>query len=208
LNDNQRVTGNDSGNVLIANNLILSGAPDARLAFTNGGHDVVFRHNTFFNPWALVDGSKPLTGLSMVDNIMNNGQYGLSCFYGDNERSTCWPGYNLSTNVIIDNQGVAGLAGSYPGNFIAANQAAVQFVDAAGGNFGLADTSPYKGMASDGTDPGIDQDALTSALAGTRTPGPSGTQTPGPSDGLTPGPSGASDAPMPGPSPHTDASTL
>ncbi len=166
LEDNEKVSG-QSGNLVIENNLMI-GPVDSRAFLTNGGHDLVFSHNTIRNSWSPGGGaSLPTKNLTLIDNIFNNGLYGLGCFYGDNEWSTCWPGYNISTNVIIDNQSVGGLLSIYPGNFVAANQAAVQFVDAAGGNFRLASTSPYKSMASDGTDPGINQDALEAALAGT-----------------------------------------
>ncbi len=56
-----------------------------------------------------------------------------------------------------------------PGNGFPADWDAVGFVDLAGGDYHLAPTSPYKGQASDGTDPGCDIDALMLAVAGVET---------------------------------------
>ena len=42
--------------------------------------------------------------------------------------------------------------------------AAVGFVDRAGGNYRLADSSPYKRAGTDGKDPGVDLDANSAAM--------------------------------------------
>ncbi len=202
LQDNEKVTG-QSGNVVIENNLMISPSGDSKAFLTNGGHDVVFSHNTILNSQSLGGGENlPTKNLTLIDNIVNNGPYGLSCFIGDGARSTCWPGLLIESNVIVDNQRVGGLSSIYPsGNFFPPSDVAVGWVDSAKDDYRLSESSPYKGMASDGTDPGIDQDALTAALAGATTPsGPSGTETSGPSATETPGPpdalrTGPSDAP-------------
>ena len=55
----------------------------------------------------------------------------------------------------------------YPAeNFFASSLDAVGFVDRTGGDYRLAATSPYKNMATDGTDIGADIDALEAATAG------------------------------------------
>src|SRR6185436_5273479 len=59
-----------------------------------------------------------------------------------------------------------GNAGRYPpDNFFPASIDAVGFVNASSGDYRLAPTSPYRGAASDGTDVGVNVDALATALA-------------------------------------------
>jgi hypothetical protein len=55
-----------------------------------------------------------------------------------------------------------------PGNYCVSTIDKVGFEDIAHSNYRLAQTSPYKGKASDGKDPGMDMDNLMSAI-GTRT---------------------------------------
>ena len=75
-------------------------------------------------------------------------------------------------NVILDNRSSAGKSGDgplnnrYPNDFIAVNQAAVGWTDAANANYALAGNSPYKGQASDGTDPGVNMDRAPGCFVG------------------------------------------
>ncbi len=46
------------------------------------------------------------------------------------------------------------MLGGHRGNFYPASRDTVDFVDLAGGKYGLAPSSSYKGKATDGTDPG------------------------------------------------------
>ena len=66
---------------------------------------------------------------------------------------------------LINNNGLDKLAQYYPaGNFFPSSPAAVGFVDYAKKDFRLATNSKYKGRSKDGTDPGIDLEALRAAL--------------------------------------------
>jgi hypothetical protein len=66
------------------------------------------------------------------------------------------PGWVFAGNVLI-----GAPSASYPTeNFFPATVNAVGFVNAAGGDYRLAASSPYKGQATDGTDPGADIDAV------------------------------------------------
>ena len=124
------------------------------------------------NAWALgVGAGLPTQNLTLIDNILHHGHYGMGC---DGGGSACWPGLVIQTNVIVDNQGVGGISSLYPGgNFFPATDAAVGWVDPANGNYSLSASSPYKGKASDGTDPGVDMNGLLAALGGAAsTPSP------------------------------------
>ena len=170
LKDNEKVTG-QSGNLVIEDNLMTASSTDSRAFLTNGGHDVVFTHNTILNAWALgVGAGLPTQNLTLIDNILHHGKYGMGCDGG----GACWPGLVIKNNLIVDNQGVGGLSSLYPaGNFFPSSDAAVGWVDPASDNYGLSASSPYKGKASDGTDPGVDMNGLLAALGGTAsTPSP------------------------------------
>src|SRR6266849_289140 len=124
------------------------------------------------------------------DNILANNEYGLNC----QSAQPCWPNLVQNHNVILDNRTPDGkiangpLDNRYPNDFITANQAAVGWVDIANVNYALANNSPYKGRASDGTDPGVDMSSLIAALRGvTPTPTPNPTPTPTPTPTPAPG---------------------
>jgi hypothetical protein len=59
-----------------------------------------------------------------------------------------------------------GSAGYPIGNFYPINMGLIQLVNVAAGDFHLLATSPYKGKATDGRDPGADIDAVNAALIG------------------------------------------
>lgn len=90
------------------------------------------------------------------------------------------PGWIYAGNVL------AGAGSGYPsGNFYPATLAEVQL----GADFRLAPTSPFKGKATDGTDPGADMTALLAAqgeLTATPTPSPTPVPTPIPSPSPSP----------------------
>src|SRR5258706_4409552 len=147
------------------------------------------------------------------DNILAHNEYGLNC----QSTTPCWPNLVQNHNVILDNRSTGGKIGDgplnnrYPNDFIAANQAAVGWVDTANINYALANTSPYKGHASDRTDPGVNMTALLAAVVGssptptpTPTPTPSGSPTPSPTATPSPTPT-ATPTPVPSPTPTPDA---
>jgi hypothetical protein len=83
--------------------------------------------------------------------------------------STCFKTYTFADNVL------AAVTKAFPpnkwpsGNFFPATANDIKFVDynnGNGGNYQLQATSPYKGKASDGTDPGADIVSLNAALQG------------------------------------------
>ena len=83
--------------------------------------------------------------------------------------STCFKTYTFANNVLV------AVPTPFPpskwpgGNFFAATVSDVLFTSYSSGNGGdyqLQASSPYKGKASDGTDPGADINALNAAIQG------------------------------------------
>lgn len=110
------------------------------------------------------DGTRPVSNLTFRDNIVTSGGY----FFNPN---SSYPGKVEDHNVIINNSGSA--PPSYTsGDFVVSNDGAVGFVDVSGADGGgdyhgyaLAPGSPFKGRASDGTDPGVNFTTLDAALS-------------------------------------------
>ncbi len=185
-------------NVVIENNLFEgSTSPVANIG---GSDNVVFRNNTAVDLVGNPDVSMIFSyspnnvGLVMEDNIFYNGEYGLNCILGGD---VCWPGKMTARNVIIDNRSQGQKAYQGPltnlyqgGNFFPNSVGEVGFVDKASGNWRLATNSPYKGLGFGGTDPGVNMDALLSALAGSApsSPTPTPIATPTPTPTVTPMP--------------------
>jgi hypothetical protein len=122
------------------------------------------------------DGRQPVANVTFRDNIVTSGGY----FFNPN---SSYPGKIEDHNVIINNSGAA--PPSYTsGDVVVNGDAAVGFVNVSGADAGgdyhgyaLASTSPYKGRASDGTDPGVNFGLLDTALgaSGSTTSGTGGT---------------------------------
>jgi hypothetical protein len=131
--------------------------------------DVTVAHNTLVSPtsvfmYAGANGDT-LLRFNVRDNVSSGGTYG---YIGDNFAGlTAWTHYVVNGTMTGNVIAMAALGTSYPtGNFYPTSMSAVGFVDLAGGNFRLASTSPHKGQASDGRDPGADIDAVTSKTQG------------------------------------------
>ena len=179
----------EGGNVVVSNNLIygdsvpyLSTHASSPYMFvqTTGGFNVTYRHNTVRGNTnsMLFGGGAAQRDVVFSDNLTNSGNYWFNCT-NDGQLNTCWPGMNQQKNVMINTSG--GSPPSYTSSdFVAANDAAVGFQNLSACDSGsdyhgcaLSASSPYKGMASDGKDPGVDFAALDAALAGsTPTPSP------------------------------------
>ncbi|MGH9968277.1 MAG: DUF4214 domain-containing protein [Pyrinomonadaceae bacterium] len=183
-------------NVVFENNLFENlGSP---LLTVGGSAGVVFRHNTAVGGGTAGEVSMVFghgeanEGFRFEDNIVQNNQYGLNCSLGST--AACYPNHVVSSGVILDNRtqaerDIAGpLANRYPaGNFFPDTVAQIQFIDIPTSQWGLASTSPYKGRGTNGTDPGVDMNALLAALAGVAPP-PTPTPTPPPTPTPTPTP--------------------
>jgi Calx-beta domain-containing protein len=144
-------------------------------------------------------------GFVYRDNLTIHSGYGI---FGDGTGEgtlglqTFCPGYVFTHNVVV-----GAPANLYPaGNFYPANTSDVLFVDYAGGNYGLQATSPYNNAATDGTEIGVDMNALLAAQGGAATTGvptpiPTPVAPPVPMPSPAPGPTPAPPTPAPTPTP-------
>jgi hypothetical protein len=169
--------------VKINNNLIqnlssvygISPRPWATAAAQRPITDVQITHNTvttpggvaLYNDLHLNSATINIDGLDYSNNIWIHGNYNIALSRLVN--------YTMTKNVIAMYPpngryawNKANFNSQYPGgNFMADPYVdAVGFVDYAGGNFRLAPSSPYKNLATDGTDPGCNIDVLEAAIDG------------------------------------------
>lgn len=175
------IAGQDSPNVsemtarvLIDNNEAvvteLNGANGFCCQHTNGGTDITWRHNTVLitssGGYAAFHESTPeVDQFDWTDNLVTqaNGWIGTAQGNCNATLAAYFTNYTFDFNAIIGPS-----FGNYPANnFFPANNAAVSFVDFAGGDYRLQTSSTYHNAASDGTDIGADIDAIDAAIAGT-----------------------------------------
>src|SRR5437867_84504 len=138
--------------ILVRNNLWLdvsASLNDGIVFMSYSDNDITIDHNTAFQGGAAIwtSGGGPFA-------FTNNLQYVGGGIQGGSSPST------NTHNVEI------GGPGNFPtvGNFFP-SLTAVGFVDFAGGNYALAAASPYRMAATDGTDIGVDFNALNAATA-------------------------------------------
>jgi hypothetical protein len=135
-----------------------------------GGTDgVLFQHNTsnlagsqFLNLGDTLN--RPNTNFVVLDNLGPAGTYGV--FGGGVGSGTA--ALNAYAQWTFEGNVLAGAnAASYPANnFYPPNfPQGIGFVDPANGDYRLSSSSPYKGRATDGGDPGVDFDALLAKTA-------------------------------------------
>ena len=135
--------------------------------------DVVITHNTMMSPTnsAFIFGPAGTQQLqfSARDNLVGGGQYGMlgDNFGGAAAFANYAPGGVFLGNVMILANGGAAFP---PGNSYPTTAAAVGFVNFAVDDYRLLPTSPFKGKATDGRDPGADIDAVSAATSGVRVP--------------------------------------
>jgi len=195
--------------VTITNNLIKN---EALLLQSSHAANVSVTHNTVVN-----DHPTPIYGSSTVsaegenpnflfnDNIVANNAYGINCNI-DGVTSSCFPNFTISKNVFVDNAFNGDLQSRYGAGILSPIVNAfsqVGFSDVANDDYRLAPSSPFKNAATDGTDPGVNMDALLAALSETvplPTPTPTSEPTPTPTPEPTPTPT-PEPTPMPTPEP-------
>ena len=148
-------------------------------------NNVSIRHVTAFpdlrNWIMIVDNDRlypPMFGFTFTDNIVPIPRYPIWTTGADSCASsvipatvmaTCFKTYTF-TNNVLPAPTKADPPSKWPvGNFFPATVNDVGFVNynnGNGGDYHLQASSPYKGKASDGTDPGADIDAVNAAIQG------------------------------------------
>lgn len=178
LGHDEGVASGQTSRVTIRNNLFedVGGerwGGDGRLfQILDGAVDVVIEHNTALQTGNLVtaDG-RPNGGFVFRDNIALGNAYGIvgsGTAPGLGTLAAFFPGAVVSRNVIVG----ADARAYPPDNFFPARVDDVGFTSVREGDYRLRDGSPYKRRASDGTDVGVDMNAL-GAIGGPEAPSPS-----------------------------------
>jgi uncharacterized protein YjdB len=113
----------------------------------------------------------PENGFYMVDNALSHSWGGVFGDYkgeGNAALGAYAPGATVARNILYGYDGWPGYNPDiYPaGNYFAGLVSNVGFTSYSGGDLSLGASSPYKGKASDGTDPGADFVGLRAAIAG------------------------------------------
>jgi hypothetical protein len=155
--------------ILVKNNLFydIGGqwGGGALLQVLNGAFGISFVHNTAVQSGNLITADeKPTTAFSYRDNIALENQYGIigtNTGVGLPTLDAYFPGAVVTANVIV-----GGLPGNYPtGNYFPASINDVGFADTLQLDYQLTSQSPYHDRADDGTDIGVNLDALCTALS-------------------------------------------
>ena len=141
---------------------------------TPGGiKNLVIDHNTWINHYNVTDfsGKPSVTGYVYTNNIVAHGQYGIHLSGGPagpevNHLNVAAPGFTFEGNLIAG--GTASGWGVSASNGFPANFGAIGFANLGSGNYSLTASSPYKGKATDGTDPGADYAAVAKATQGVK----------------------------------------
>ena len=130
-------------------------------------HDITFAHNTMIHNYT-GDGQMMISDVSfggarnivMRDNVATKGgPYGAVMYSGSRIGTASLDAFapnswNFDRNVVI------GLDQEFvpwhpQASFYAPTMASVGFTNAGGGDYSLGSSSPYRGRATNGTDPGV-----------------------------------------------------
>lgn len=131
--------------------------------------DVVIEHNTALQTDSIVLGGDGAAhaGFVFSDNIAVHNAYGIigsGVGPGHPTLKRYFPGAVIRKNVFVGGPGRR----YPPENFFPGSLDQVGFVDRAGGNYRLGALSPYRRVATDGKDVGVDFEALCTRLAAAR----------------------------------------
>ncbi|HMQ02276.1 MAG TPA: hypothetical protein PKD79_04420, partial [Candidatus Doudnabacteria bacterium] len=171
-------------NMLIEHNLLLiTGEPlggIGRTAYIGRGqgnsvsNNVVFNHNTVINtdnyyPRFYFDDSNNgvyLSNFKFDNNILAPTQTDYNGFYRSNSTGTNALNSAAGNSWTFDKNVIRQSASGYPNTSFYTNSFnAIGFENTNAGNYKLASNSPYKGQATNGTDPGVNWDVLMAATA-------------------------------------------
>lgn len=134
----------------------------------NDGEDVQIEHNTWISQTGAVFMlyGNPTKDLLFRNNLGDRAEYGIKGD-GAGEGTVALNAYSPGGWVFAGNVIAGADPAVYPAvNFYPATMAAVGL----GADYRLLPTSPFKGQATDGKDPGADMDAIAAAMGGTPIP--------------------------------------
>ena len=142
------------------------GGNGAFLQMLDGTASVTVDHNSVFQSGNVITGDgRPHTGFVFTNNIAPHNLYGVigtGHGPGNDSLDAFFPAHDFRRNAIP-----GAFAPTYPSdNFYPANLTDLKFVDFAGGNYRLANGSPYKSAGTDGRDLGADLDTVATATCG------------------------------------------
>lgn len=147
-------------------NNLFSGIKGRLFQFLQFPKDIVIEKNTAAETGNLIMSENQTSGFVMRDNIFSVnglGIFGSGLGSGNRVLSENFPGAVVRNNGFIGE----GVSGYYPsGNTYVNKMADVRFVDPANGNYRLQPNSPLRGKGQNNTDPGVNMDALETAIAG------------------------------------------
>ncbi len=140
------------------------GGPGGWMVVSNGTRDVLIDHNTVDHDGFIAAASgEANVGFVYTNNLSRHGQYGIYGSYhgaGWDSINIYFPGIVMRRNVLA-----GGDASKYPTDnfFPASSTFTANFVSASTGDYRLASTSAYIGMATDTTSVGADILGITAA---------------------------------------------
>lgn len=171
-----------SRGITFSNNLIIDPSPNLSpdipggllsLNFSNAD-DVTITHNTVpWKAWRMFNTFDTINNLRIQDNIFTAGQN--TCLWGETTTpiEKCWVNAVNDHNLLVNLGSLDDLKiwwlNPWPNQFVVSSWDAVGFVRLNSaldktGRYELAVNSPYKGKASDGSDPGVNYTQLIAGL--------------------------------------------
>lgn len=163
-----------SNNMAVNNSYFGVGIQTVLSGESEGGSTWSVTHNTAQNLSGgtayngFINANAPILSMAIQDNIGNYKNYGLLCQDPPNTQAHCYPSAVIDHNVIVDTQAVGFGTTAWGANSILSPvptaYSQVGFTNLAGQVYSLANTSPYKGAGTGGSDPGVDWTALQAAL--------------------------------------------
>ena len=183
---------NPSQRILLENNVfdkvgidpvLGPGTTGNMIMMINDLQNVTIRHNSLIGASGLnagmmlgVAGLGPLNALVVRDNVYDLGLYGMGgsgTGVGTAALTAYAPGADVQGNVFFAHPtnpaGSWGSPSNYPANNSFANSSTdVGFTSFSTGDYTLSSSSPYRGKATDGLDPGANIATLNSMIAGAR----------------------------------------
>jgi hypothetical protein len=166
--------GSQASRITIRNNLFddinsVKWGGDGRLfQIGEGVIDIVINHNTAIHNALVVSAyGLPSSGFVYTNNLTRHNAYGVfgdGGYIGTAALNQYYPGWTFTHNVLAQLPSDVSSA-QYPANNLFPSSFNALFVNAANGNYRLAQNSPFRGGATDKKDIGCDFNELEAATA-------------------------------------------